>query len=145
MPPRDEIDVSAPGSILGRGLSWPLREDENTGDFARAADEDHVQSCIESLIHTPLGLIPGKEDVGTEIDSLLFETDMGAHMDLVGESVRRAIERFEPRVTLMEARFRVEIERNRPVVYCNPVYRIKRTGRTALPTFPFSFRTGEEQ
>ena len=86
-------------SLLGKGLSFPLRMDPATNDFARVVDEDNVDQCLKALIFTMIG---ERMDalIGTVVPELLFEeSDVAA--DIAQPSILNAITRNEPRVKLI--------------------------------------------
>lgn len=135
-----DFDPDLPGALLGLGMGWPPREDPLTGDFVRVADERSVSESILHLIHTTPGVIPGAEDQGTEVESLLFSaSNFDALSKIVGESIVTAIRTYEKRVHVIDAAFTArEASGGRLVCYARIRYRIRATGEIVDGVFPFN-------
>lgn len=94
----------SPTSFLGKGMAWPPREDPATGDFKRAEAEESISDCLLHLITTSLGEIGPLQNVGTDLDQLLFGPGTGAFVQSVAASITTAINLHEKRVKVLEIR-----------------------------------------
>lgn len=137
-----DYNPDLPGSLLGKGMGWPPREDPSTGDFVRVADEVSISESILHLIHTIPGVVPGWEAMGTQVEELLFEnataSDFSAHAEIVGESIVEAIRAYEQRVYVLKAKFTAQrVANNRTACFGRITYRVRATGQVVGGVFPF--------
>lgn len=138
-PPVFEFEPDQPGAFLGKGMAWPPREDPNTGDFAKAVDEESISDGLLFLIRTTLGEIPSIEDFGTLADRILFETDVVAGAAVIINSIETAIRTHEPRVFVLGVTMNSKGEsRNLRSALINVRYRVRATGQIQEGVFPFT-------
>lgn len=135
------IDPDYPGSLLGKGMGWPPREDPLTGDFVRVEDETSISESILHLIHLTPGVVPGNELMGTQVEDLLFRApsrDFQDLAELVGESIVQAIRNYEGRVYVLGSTFTARrAQHGRTAVFARITYRVRATGEVAQGVFPF--------
>lgn len=85
--------------FLGQGLAFPLQMDPRGGIALAAGERD-----IEQSIRIILGTIPGERvmrpEFGCYIHDLVFAPHDAATEGLAIHYIERALERWEPRVTL---------------------------------------------
>lgn len=124
---------------LGKGLAYPIRVSDATGDLATAEGVENVLGCIELIITTPVGTRQNMEDFGTVLNSLLFESTRAA-ADVLPTALIEAVRRWEPRVkeitataTPFEAEGRVDV-----LLSC----KIKATGQTLSKVYPYYLGKG---
>jgi phage baseplate assembly protein W len=126
------------GSLLGRGLAFPLRRDPITGDFATADEERNIESCLHQLIITMVG---ERQDarIGTVVPELPFESS-DVVPDLGEPSIRAAIEMHEPRVEFLAASVTPEVSsRDTTGLRIAIRYRVRATGKRARLVIPYLF------
>lgn len=91
--------MSDPSDFIGRGIAFPLRVDQS-GAIAMTAGATDIDSSIRMILTTAPGERVMRPFFGCRIWELLFEPINANTMGLMGEAVREAISRWEPRVTL---------------------------------------------
>lgn len=84
-------------SLLGRGLSWPLRVDAD-GRLARSADETNVREHIRLILATGRGERIGVPEFGAGLTEFLFEPNTPTTHRLIKGRVENALTRWEPRI-----------------------------------------------
>ena len=128
--------VGAP-TFIGKGLSCPLREDPETGDFQRVESDENVRQCLKQGILTVLGERVMAEGVGTIARRLLFEeSDVVA--DLLEPSIKDFVERYEPRVSLQTVSITQDSSSEDMVSFkCRITYVVLATNRRDTLNFPF--------
>lgn len=131
------IPPGKPIPFLGRGLFSPLRENSETADFQRVADEANVKQCIRDGLLTSIGERVMGEPIGTIARDLLFE-ESEVVTDLLEPSIRDFFDRFEPRVVVQSVRVvSTEINAEFAAFKCSIVYVIQTTNQRDNLVFPF--------
>lgn len=106
-----------------RGLAIPLRKYKG-GHFTSHTTRDLIRSSIFSILVTPYGARIMKPEFGSAFKELMFEpndTVLKAELKIY---VKRAIERWEPRVTNVE----ISVTREGKTVLVGLTYEIIETG-----------------
>jgi phage baseplate assembly protein W len=88
-----------PGDWIGRGISFPPRVGPD-GRIAWSEGADNVRDCIRVILTTEPRqrlLLP---DFGCGLNRLLFEPNTAATRQQVQDQVRKALARWEPRITV---------------------------------------------
>jgi phage baseplate assembly protein W len=93
-------DVS---DFVGRGISFPMRVDQS-GAIALSSGVSDIDSSLRMVLTTAPGERVMRPFFGCRIWELLFEPINANTLGLMGEAVREAIGRWEPRVTLDDVR-----------------------------------------
>ena len=91
--------MTDPGAVLGRGISFPPRVGPD-GRVAWSAGGANIREAIQIIAKTALGERLRLPDFGAGLDALLFEPNNAATHHQVAELMRRAVEDWEPRVTV---------------------------------------------
>ena len=117
--------------ILGRGRAFPFRFDPATGAIATSAGEDNIRSAMTLILATRPGERQHLPDFGCRVHELVFGPNTQANASLVAWHVRAALERWEPRVDVLEVtamrpdpsgrmavavRYRIKVSRNESVL-----------------------------
>lgn len=85
-------------------IDLTFRANPFTGDIYTKTDEEAVKTALKHLIQTRNFERKFRPDIGTQVYSLLFENKSAA-VDLALErSITEAIEKYEPRVRLIDVR-----------------------------------------
>lgn len=92
-----------PADFIGRGVSFPLRVDQS-GSIAMTQGVADIDSAIRMILTTAPGERLMRPHFGCKIWELLFEPINANTLGLMGEAVREAIGRWEPRVVLDDVR-----------------------------------------
>jgi len=95
--------MSDASEFIGRGISFPMRVDQS-GSIATSSGVSDIDSSIRMILTTAPGERLMRPDFGCKIWELLFEPINANTLGLMGEAVREAIGRWEPRVTLDDVR-----------------------------------------
>jgi len=91
--------MSDASEFIGRGISFPLRVDQS-GAIAMTSGANDIDSSIRMILTTAPGERVMRPFFGCRIWELLFEPINANTIGLMGEAVREAISRWEPRVHL---------------------------------------------
>jgi hypothetical protein len=89
--------------FIGRGISFPMRVDQ-AGSIAMSSGPADIDSSIRMILTTAPGERLMRPAFGCRIWELLFEPINANTLGLMGEAVREAIGRWEPRVNLDDVR-----------------------------------------
>lgn len=92
-----------PADFIGRGISFPLRVDQS-GSIAMTNGVDDIDSSIRMVLTTAPGERIMRPQFGCRIWELMFEPINANTLGRMGEAVREAIGRWEPRVVLDDVR-----------------------------------------
>lgn len=95
--------MSDPSDFIGRGIAFPMRVDQS-GAIAMSSGPADIDSSIRMILTTAPGERLMRPLFGCRIWELLFEPINANTLGLMGEAVREAIGRWEPRVVLDDVR-----------------------------------------
>ncbi len=127
--------MSDPADFIGRGVSFPLRVDQS-GAIAMSSGPNDIDSSIRMILTTAPGERVMRPLFGCRIWELLFEPINANTMGLMGEAVREAISRWEPRVTLDNVEIRPD-PGSVGAVFIELDYRIRTTNDRRNLVYPF--------
>jgi phage baseplate assembly protein W len=85
--------------FVGAGLAFPLRLDP-VGSVALVSRDTDIEEAIHLILATRPGERPMRPEFGCGIHSFLFAPADAGTAGLMAEEVRRALTRWEPRITL---------------------------------------------
>jgi phage baseplate assembly protein W len=123
------------------GTAFPMGPD-SWGGLALARDEVGIDQSIQLLLDTAPGERPLREDFGCEAYWLEFETVDTATLNAVETAIRDAIERWEPRVAVLNVDFDVSRWQEGSLT-ASIAYRVHRT--RDLRTILHRFRVEERE
>lgn len=89
-----------------RDIDLSFRINPFTKDIYTKEDEEAVKTALKHLILTKNFERPFHPEIGTQIHSLLFENFNSASKIAMEKSITNAVERYEPRVRLIEVNVR---------------------------------------
>jgi phage baseplate assembly protein W len=95
------------GGILGSGLAFPLRVDAR-GGLALAHEDEDVREAISVILGTAPGERPMRPEFGCGIHDYVFEAVDAYLVGRVEQEVRRALDRWEPRIDVVSVDMSVE-------------------------------------
>lgn len=124
-----------PSNFIGRGISFPLRVDQS-GSIAMTQGVSDIDSSIRMVLTTAPGERLMRPEFGCRIWQLLFEPINANTLGLMGEAVREAISRWEPRVELEDVRLDTEGYDNGEV-RINIDYTVRTTNDKRNLVYPF--------
>lgn len=122
-------------SFLGTGWRFPILPDE-AGRLAYAQGPESIQDCLRALLLTGLGDRVMRPDLGTRAPDLVFAPDSVQNLHDLEDSIRQAIQTFEPRVEVDSVTAEA-VPGQEGQVTVSIVYRIRRTNTKANLVFPF--------
>ena len=123
------------GGFLGTGWRFPILPDE-AGRLSYADGPDSIRDCLRALLVTGLGERVMRPDLGTRAPDLVFAPDSVQNLYDLEDSIREAIQGFEPRVEVDSVTAETVPGRDGAVTV-SIVYRIRRTNTKANLVFPF--------
>ncbi len=128
--------------FMGRGFSFPFRVDPATNRIAMSSAEQDVEEAICIILRTNLGERVMLPEFGTSAGDFLFSDDRAERVAALEESVREALEQWEPRITDIE----VTADRDgssKGVLAINIQYTLRVTNNQFNMVYPFYMMEGE--
>ena len=124
---------------LGRGWALPVRPDPDDG-IETIAGEAAVAQSIWTILATAPGERVGRPDFGCGIHELVFSGADGGTIAAVGESVRRALEEWEPRIDVTTVAVESRPDESRLLIRVD--YRLRAAPGVYNLVFPFYLEGG---
>src|SRR5256885_11662495 len=90
--------------LLGSGLAFPLQVDR-LGGIALASGEQDIDQAIELILSTAPGERPMRPEFGCGVHDFVFDTIDAGTVGRLETEVRRALDRWEPRIVVEEVEF----------------------------------------
>lgn len=121
--------------FIGRGWAFPVRTASN-GSILLVQRDREVEESLRLILSTVPGERPMRPDFGCAIHHFMFAPIDGTTAGRIAAEVERAIERWEPRVDLLD----VVVERSPSdpsVLYIDIVYSIRGGNDPRNLVFPF--------
>jgi phage baseplate assembly protein W len=84
-----------------------------TGDVTKKVDEEAIKASLRNLISTRHYERPFHPEIGCQIHALLFENFTPVTVQIMKRTIFDAINKFEPRVTVLEVNIRDKADENR--------------------------------
>lgn len=128
--------------FMGRGFSFPFRVDPATNRIAMSSAEQDVEEAIRIILRTNLGERVMLPEFGTSAGDFLFSDDCAERVAALEESVREALDQWEPRITDIE----VTADRDgssKGVLAINIQYTLRVTNNQFNMVYPFYMMEGE--
>lgn len=128
--------------FMGRGFSFPFRVDPATNRIAMSSAEQDVEEAIRIILRTNLGERVMLPEFGTSAGDFLFSDDRAERVAALEESVREALNQWEPRITDIE----VTADRDgssKGVLAINIQYTLRITNNQFNMVYPFYMMEGE--
>ncbi len=89
--------------FIGRGITFPMRVDQS-GAIAMSNGATDIDASLRVILLTAPGERVMRPLFGCRIWELMFEPINANTLGLMGEAVREAVGRWEPRVTIQDVR-----------------------------------------
>jgi hypothetical protein len=135
------------GGILGSGLAFPLRVDAR-GGLALAHEDDDVREAIMVILGTAPGERPMRPEFGCGIHDYVFESVDAYLVGRIRQEVRQALDRWEPRIEVMNVELSVERTAQGglldDLVVIDIGYRLRATSDPRNLVYPFYVIPAEE-
>lgn len=127
--------MSDASDFVGRGISFPLGVDQS-GSISTSTGGDGIDSSLRMVLMTAPGERVMRPNFGCKIWDLLFEPINANTLGLMGEAVREAVGRWEPRVTLEDVRVEPDPAAQGQVLI-NIDYQVRATNDRRNLVYPF--------
>ncbi len=129
-------------AFLGRGWSFPVQVDPNTGDIAVVAYEEDIRQAILLILRTALGERVMRPDFGAGLETLVFEPVNTTTMALARQRVEEALITWEPRIDVNDVQVTTDqATRNRLDILIG--YTIRATNTFYNLVYPFYLQEGQ--
>jgi phage baseplate assembly protein W len=119
--------------IVGRGAAFPLRL--GVAGVAESAGTAKVEESIRIILGTRQGERVMRPDFGSQLHRLLFAPNTPATADLARWYVTDALNRWEPRIELVDVR--VDADQALGKLLIEVHYRLRATGGAQVLVHPF--------
>jgi phage baseplate assembly protein W len=119
-------------AFLGTGWAFPIQIDDTGGIRMRSREED-IREAIGIVLGTRLGERVMRPEFGSALADLVFDPNDANLAGRIEFFVRKALERWEPRIALKEVRARPAGER----MEIDVRYIVRRTNREDNVVVPF--------
>jgi phage baseplate assembly protein W len=135
------------GGILGSGLSFPLRVDAR-GGLALSHEDEDVREAITVILGTAPGERPMRPEFGCGIHDYVFESVDAYLVGRLEQEVRRALDRWEPRIDVVSVDLSIEADaqggRLNELVVIDVTYQLRATNDVRNLVYPFYVIPAEE-
>jgi phage baseplate assembly protein W len=129
--------------VIGTGLAFPLGIDHR-GAIALAAGEDDIEQALQIILGTAPGERPMRPEFGCEVHDFVFDTIDAAMVGRMDTAIRRALDRWEPRIDVTGIDFDLdEVGAGRLVITIG--YRVRATNHERNLVYPFYVIPSEEE
>lgn len=135
------------GGILGSGLAFPLRVDAR-GGLALSHEDEDVREAISVILGTAPGERPMRPEFGCGIHDYVFESVDAYLVGRLEQEVRRALDRWEPRIDVVSVELSLEPSSEgglvNELVVIDVTYRLRATSDVRNLVYPFYVIPAEE-
>jgi phage baseplate assembly protein W len=128
--------------IIGTGLAFPLAIDSR-GAVALARDEEDVRQAIGIILATAPGQRPMRPEFGCDLHDHVFDVIDAATLGRMEAEIRRALERWEPRIDVNGVGFDLDASAG-GLLSIEISYRLRTTNDVRNLVFPFYVVPAEE-
>ena len=110
-------------SITDLNLSFEINS--NTGDLNKLSTDAVIRRSLDTILTTGMMEKPFREDFGSDVSIRLFEVTGSRDIPAIESQIRNAIDRNEPRITLLDLAVYGDFPNNRLELTIS--YMIKKT------------------
>ena len=128
--------------FMGKGIKFPFSIDPVTNQIAMSYAEDDIKEAIRIILRTNLGERVMLPEFGTPAKEFVFSDNRAEHIAALEDSVREALERWEPRIMDVEVSV-PESDGNREVLQVHIAYVVRTTNNQFNMVYPFYMMEGE--
>ena len=112
-------------------LDAALTLNPRTRDVATKTDDNAVRNALRNLIHTRHYERPFRPELGCQIHNLMFELNDPLSLIVAQKTIKDAINKFEPRVTLLSVTAKAQDDNELQIEI---VYKLRNTETPAIFT-----------
>ena len=129
--------------VIGTGLAFPLGIDHR-GAIAMSSGEEDIEQALRIILGTAPGERPMRPEFGCDVHDLVFDTIDAAMVGRMDTAIRRALDRWEPRVEVMAVDFDLDgVDDGRLGITIS--YRVRATNQERNLVYPFYVIPSEEE
>jgi uncharacterized protein len=121
--------------FIGAGWSFPMRTDAS-GGIALSTREREIEEAIRLILATAKGERPMRPEFGCGVHDLVFSPVNEATAAEIGYEVRLSLERWEPRIEVLDVRVS-QYSEDPGVLLIDIRYEIRDTNNPRNLVFPF--------
>lgn len=129
-------------SFMGKGFKFPFSIDPSTNRVAMSSAEDDIREAIRLILRTNPGERVMLPEFGTAAGDFLFSDSRPEHIAALEDCIREALERWEPRITNVEASA-LPRAGSRGALEINIKYTVRSTNSQFNMVYPFYMMEGE--
>lgn len=129
-------------AFLGKGWSFPVQVDPNTGDIAVVAYDEDIRQAILLILRTALGERVMRPDFGAGLETLVFEPVNTTTMALAQQRVQQALVTWEPRIDVNSVQVTTDRAR-RDRLNIAIAYTVRATNTFYNLVYPFYLQEGQ--
>lgn len=129
-------------SFMGRGFKFPFSVDPSTNRIAMSSAEEDIKEAIRIILRTNVGERVMLPEFGTAAGDFVFSDNRAERIAALESSVREALERWEPRITDIDAQADTAAG-SKNVVEINIRYTVRMTNNQFNMVYPFYMMEGE--
>ena len=123
-------------SLIGVGFAFPMRLDPS-GSVALVTRERKIEESIRLILATAQGERPMRPDFGSGVHNYVFSSDDAVTAGRLAFEVRAALERWEPRIDLIDVAVAAEEVHGDACLIIEIHYVIRGTNDPRNLVFPF--------
>ena len=128
--------------LIGSGLAFPLHADQR-GALALARGVEDIEQAIALILGTAPGERPMRPEFGCAVHDVVFDTIDAAIVGKVQTAVHEALERWEPRIEVVELDVEPSDE-DAGKLLVGITYRVRATSGRHNLVYPFYVIPAEE-
>jgi phage baseplate assembly protein W len=128
LPERPALDT------LGRGISFPFRAGPH-GGIALVGGEDDVEEAIRLILSTTPGERRVRPEFGCDVHEYVFEQLTASTFGHIDREIRRALDRWEPRILVERIEFTSDDEA--ATLFIAITYRLRTSNSLRNLIYPF--------
>jgi len=128
--------------IIGTGLAYPLGVDRR-GGLALARGAEDVEQAISIILSTAPGQRPMRQEFGCGLHDYVFDVLDAATLGRMEAEIRRALERWEPRIEVEGVDFDLDASPS-GLLAITVTYRLRATNDVRNLVYPFYVVPAEE-
>lgn len=110
------------------GISFPFRLGVRGGvvmSGTSALDFQHIDESIKQILNTKVGERVMEYNFGSNVSTALFEPDDLSIQTLIKYEVLKALQTFEPRITVTDKDISINSDNDHNIIYVNVNYVVK--------------------
>ena len=122
-------------AYTGEGFGFPVKVDRD-GRLVRVVDNAAIDRSIELILRTAKGERMMRPDFGSDLHTFIFKPLTEANRRRMGTAVKAALQKWEPRVRLLEVDVRVS-PKGPNIAEISIDYEVRETHTRRNLVFPF--------